>query len=189
MSHGTIGQLPPMFKKLLLTIAVFSFPALVYAQVATTTPIFGQDACNWIETEDGTVVNNICGKTTVTDGSYVDNGDGTFSLTIGGGSGNIGIGTENLLPVFTLTGTNNLGPSNGFYVLPNGNVGIGTPTPEKALTVIGTTKTSVEFIEGTGSVLNSSPRTYIILHDLVGSGCTRITTSAGAIEGDVIACP
>lgn len=64
------------------TVVLLVICAIAYAQTATTAPLFGLDQCLWIETEDGTVYNNYCGKVIVPNGSLTDNGDGTFTLSI-----------------------------------------------------------------------------------------------------------
>ncbi|NJO00342.1 MAG: hypothetical protein HC880_00500 [Bacteroidia bacterium] len=72
-----------MIKKLLIALfIVSSLQGPSYAQTGATAPIFGLDQCLWIETEDGTVVNNYCGKIIVPNGSLTDNGDGTFTLAV-----------------------------------------------------------------------------------------------------------
>ncbi len=126
-----------MIKKLFLIIAFVFLSTPVNAQVGSTTPIFGQDACNWIETEDGTVVNNYCGKTIVTDGAYVDNGDGTFSLSVtggGGGTGTINTGVIGAFPKYTASTTIDDSPT---MFEGGGNIGIGTTGPTSKLQVVG----------------------------------------------------
>lgn len=77
-----------MIKRILITLLfVSSLVNPCHAQTGATAPIFGIDQCLWIETEDGTVVNNYCGKIIVPNGSLTDNGDGTFTLAVTAGGG------------------------------------------------------------------------------------------------------
>lgn len=122
--------------KILIFLALF-FPNLVFAQqVGSTVPIFGQDACLWVETEDGTVANSYCAKMKVTDGSLTDNGDGTFSLTTGGGggggSGTVNSGTTNRAARYT--GSTTVSSSTKIFDDAT-NVGIGTIAPLAAVDI------------------------------------------------------
>lgn len=63
------------------------FVSIAYAQTGTTSEMFGLDQCLWFEEEDGSPSNVFCGKMKVTNGTFTNNGDGTFSLTTGGGGG------------------------------------------------------------------------------------------------------
>lgn len=90
--------------------------------------------------------------------AYADgmfNAGGVFnkgtSSSGGGGTGNIGIGTVNYVPVYT--GTTTVGPSN--VVVVSGNTGIGTLNPGTTLDVNGTIRGSV-VVAGAGSMSNNS---------------------------------
>lgn len=69
--------------------------------------MFGLDQCLWIEEEDGAPFNSFCGKIKVSNGSFTNNGDGTFSLTTsaGAGSGTVNSGVANRAAYYPATGT------------------------------------------------------------------------------------
>ena len=70
-----------MRRILLFCILFLVLTGRAMSQTGMTAPIFGQDQCLWIETENGSVVNNFCGKLIVPTGSLTNNGDGTFTLS------------------------------------------------------------------------------------------------------------
>jgi len=75
-----------MIKKI-LPIILLLICTNAYAQQGSTSESFGKDKCLWFEEEDGNPKNVICGKMKVTNGSFTNNGDGSFSLTTGAGGG------------------------------------------------------------------------------------------------------
>jgi hypothetical protein len=144
-----------MINKLLLLLILLLIPSMSIGQVGSTSPIFGQDACIWVEEEDGAPFNNYCAKLKVSNGSLTDNGDGSFSLTTsaGSGSGNVGIGTANWITYYQANGSTVVANDN--IQLVGNNVGINSASPGVALDITGVVRASSDIKIGANSVCQS----------------------------------
>lgn len=114
-------------------------------------------------------------------GGITDNGDGSVQLLGGGsGSGNVGIGTVNFVPVYV--GISTLGPS--AIVSINGNVGIGTVNPTGLFEVAGSTSKVTVTSTGNFGIGDNSPDGQF---EIVPGGAYTpfIVSSVASADGDL----
>lgn len=120
-------------KKFIFMILILLFANPSFSQTGTTAEMFGLDQCLWVETEDETVVNNYCAKMKLTDGSLVDNGDGSFSVTIGTGDVD-GPASSNDNAITRFDGTSGKVIQNSsVFIDDSGRVGVGTSAPNTSV--------------------------------------------------------
>jgi hypothetical protein len=194
-----------MIKKI-LPIIILLLCTSAYAQQGTTSPSFGRDKCIWFEEEDGDPKNIICGKMKLPNNSFTNNMDGSFSFAPSGSGTIDGSGTSTYLAkwqdmdtltdsiinddtvnatvegglIVTGTGDTQFSTTSGTLVIIDydaDKVGIGDLTPDEALTVVGTTKTTTLIVTGT-FIYGSNP--FIHVQDQKSSGTDGGTFTSGA---------
>ena len=134
---------------------------------------------------DGSASNCLRAKQVNNQGGITNNGDGSVTFLGGSGSGNVGVGTVNYLPVYV--GVSTLGPSSIVNV--GGNVGIGTTLPEASLSVAGNIFPGTDSVSDLGSA--SAPlkrwRNLTLSRTLQispgSSNISHLTMSSAALSG------